>query len=190
MPTVPGVPIPGLGFDPYLTENLRPSGYPDLAVQPVAPNAGGADGLQNMLRVQGTLRQPCPAWISPAPGEKLEGERKYSTWRKRFLLWAEGELLTTVPPGLVARDMVGAISGIAHDCLIEMPRQILYRPRENNPDGSVRIKAGLELCLLILDWGWGMTEIDDQEEKSVEELDNYWRPEGTDMATFRMNFGA
>jgi len=96
VPQVPGVPVPGGAYDPFLTENLRPSGYPELAIEPVAP-ALGTEGLSNAIRVQGTLRQACPRWITPRMGEKLDGDRKFSKWRARFLLWAEGELLMQVP---------------------------------------------------------------------------------------------
>ena len=181
-----GIPTPGGGYNPNDTENLPPSGYPELAIAPVAP-ASGQEGYSNALRVQGTLRQSCPMWESPALGQKTEGDKKYRTWRNRFLLWAEGELLLQVPPGLISRDLVQAISGPAHDCLIEVPRPVLYRPRENHLDGTARVKSGLEILLLVLDWGWGR-EIEDEEENVVEELDAHWRTEGMDMATYRMTF--
>ena len=45
------------------------------------------------------------------------------------MIWAEGELMLQVPPGLIASSLTRAIGGDAGKALREIQREILYRPR-------------------------------------------------------------
>ena len=110
--------------------------YPELQVRPHQPNPGqnAQLGMANSLRVQGTLRHPCPEWTPPEKGQAPPEGKRYSKWRDRFCLWAEGEFLLGVPPGLVARDLVNAVGGSAGDALLEIPRPVLYQARVEAAD--------------------------------------------------------
>jgi hypothetical protein len=77
---------------------------------------------------------------------------------------------------------------------LDVPRPVLYQGRieasgitVNDPQGLPLVLSGLEVCMKILDITWGR-EGDQEEEKVIEELEGYWRPEGTPMSEFRTEF--
>ena len=177
---------------PYTGTAHRNVVYPGFSILPRAPQTG-SEGYANALRVQGTLREPCPEWEPPEPGTVPPEDKKYITWRKRFMLWAEGELMLQVPPGLIASALARSARGDAGKALLDIERNILCRPRidaraatDTRPAVEAQL-SGLEIALKLLDDSFGQ-EQDQEEEKTVGELDNYWRNDGVDMANFRLEF--
>ena len=117
--------------------------------------------------------------MPPLPGEKPV--ETYDKFRKRLILYVEGELILGVPPGVIARSVVESSQGEAHDLLIEVDRVVLYRVAD--PLATPPLISGLEEIIAILDSEFGQEE-DLIEEDAMESWENHWRTPGTTMRSF------
>lgn len=156
--------------------NLGTSPYPPLGEPAAAPTAGTSQ-LGQLLR--GATRTQCPTWTPPEKGAPIE---TYQHFRKRFIIYVEGELLIGIPPGLVAREITLNSQGGAHDLLIEFPRDKLYQPTD--PNAVPPTRSGLEQIIELLDIEYG-EEVDDIEDQAVNDYESHWRLRGQTMNTFR-----
>ena len=110
----------------------------------------------------------------------MEKEFTYGSWRKRFLLYAEGELLLGMPPGSIARELISNMQGEAHELLIDVDRSIIYR----TADPASNTISGLEHLLAMLDTEFGVEE-EEAEEDHQKKFENHVRKRGMTMKAFR-----
>jgi hypothetical protein len=64
--------------------------YPALGVPAIQPQAPSGQ-MGSLVRGMAGSRTPCPTWCPPETGATVEKEFTFGSWRKRFLLYAEGE---------------------------------------------------------------------------------------------------
>lgn len=129
------------------------SPYPSLAASTALPNSGAGSALAHGI-LRSATRSACPTWTPPPQGTKIKdyealGYEKYSFWRKRFTLYAEGEIMLGVPHGLIARDLCLALGGEAGKLLLDIDRTVLYQ------NAATGVMSGLELCMNKLDFAYG-----------------------------------
>ena len=97
------------------------------------------------------------------------------------MLYCEGELLLGIPPGVIARELIQNMQGKAHELLIDVSRDIIYRVAD--PTQTPPITSGLEYLIALMDTEYGK-EKDEAESDAMTDWENWWREAGTDMKSF------